>query len=101
VEENAVCAIEEWKRVSVSQKVRKLDKETENIRDHVLKAFKTACFDFVSQLGSLDENVDVDGIYEVLCIFIVGFTDGGRVAVFTVIEYFCFIICSGLAFGGK
>jgi hypothetical protein len=68
VEENANCAIEDWKLASESQKVRKFDRETENIRDHVLKAFETACCDFVSQLGNLDENVDVEGIYEVFIV---------------------------------
>ncbi len=70
MEENANCAIEDWKLASESQKVRKFDRETENIRDHVLKAFETACCDFVSQLGNLDENVDVEGIYEVFIMLI-------------------------------
>lgn len=58
--------MEEWKLTSEKCKARKMDRETEDIRDKVLNAFETASFDFVSQLGNLDENVDVDGIFEVM-----------------------------------
>lgn len=57
--------IQGWKRASANQNVRKLVKEMENIRDDVLSVFKNAAFDFVSQLQNLNENVDIQGIYEV------------------------------------
>ena len=66
VEEDAVTAVEEWKRVSESRKVRKLEQEMEKLQDELSTALDTACCNFVSQLGNLDENVDVDKIYEVL-----------------------------------
>ena len=75
VEEDANSAVEEWKRASENQKVEKIDRETENIRDDVLNSFETACSDFVSQLENLDENVDVEEIYKVYIIHIFrGFT---------------------------
>lgn len=69
VAENAACALEEWKRTSEKRKARKLDREREDIRDGVLEAFQMASSDFVSQLGNLDENVDVDEIFEVFLVY--------------------------------
>ena len=67
VQEDAVSAVEEWKRARRSRKAREFERDRECIREQVFNALERASCDFISQLGNLDDGVNVERIYEVGC----------------------------------